>query len=171
MQLKGLKARVRRGSEFASWDLQVSSCFLVKSQGILVIEEHGANKQFLKFRCSSRFSNSALILIGLLIGTSSWAAVENSWMLTAVCSGLFLIAGSWFLVARASCMNNLYVAFSELKHTEPAETIKVIEKEKINGSQTKLHQLPKYKNGNGSLDFNTKEAEEVLVDDIAVNNN
>ena len=171
MELKALKARVRRSGEFDRWDLQVSACFLVKSKGFLVIEEHGANKQFLKFRCSSRFSNSALILIGLLIGTSSWAAVENSWLITAVCSSLFLITGSWLLVARARCMNNLNVAFSALKHTELAETIKEIEKEKINGSQTKLHQLPKYKNGNGALDFNTKEAAEVLVDDIGINNN
>jgi len=168
--LMGLKARVRRGGEFDDWDLQVRSCFLVKTQGLLAIEEHGANKQLLKFRCGSRFSNTALALLVILLGMTAWAALETNWLLTGISIGLFLLTASWLLVARARCMNNLYVAFAALKHNaEPVESVQLINMEKANVTMTMVIPVSHYQNGKGALRFDTRTEDEVLADDLAVN--
>ena len=166
-ELKSLKARVRRGGEFDNWDLQVKSGFLVKCQGLLAIEEHGGGKQFLKFRCGSRFSTPALVMIASLIGAAGWAALENSWVLSVICGSLFFITGSFLLVAKARCMNNLYVAFTKLNIFQEPEPVTIIRKEKATEVKHKTARSSHYQNGNGALSFDAKNADNALADNIA----
>ena len=164
------KARVRRGGEFDDWDLQVRSCFLVTTQGLLAIEEHGANKQLLKFRCGSLFSNTAKGLLVLIMGSGIGAALSNSWIATALFGGLFLLTAAWLLVARARCMNTLYLAFSSLNQVVAEETVQLVHVEMETNDTKKLYR-PLYQHTNGDSGFDTKNKEEMMEEELAVNNN
>ena len=45
------RVRVRRGGQYDQWDLHVTCGFFASAKGLLTIEEHGSNKQLLRFKC------------------------------------------------------------------------------------------------------------------------
>ena len=53
---------MKHGGEFDHWDLQVNNGLFSKARGLLTIEDHGAQKQYLKFKCWSFSSLTAWVL-------------------------------------------------------------------------------------------------------------
>ena len=131
-KLVKLKTRVKRGGDFDNWDLQVRIGLFSKSRGLLVIEEHGGQKQFLKFRCRAHYSYKAFVIASLLAGLALWSGLAGQWVVHGCMDALLLYVVSRFLYENGSSMNSLYTAFSLLAIKEPVELLKVVRKEKIN---------------------------------------
>src|SRR5439155_19200801 len=71
-------ARVLRGGEYDRWDLKVSDGTFGSVQLLMAIEEHGAGRQFARFRVAPRCSRTALGAVAacLTLGmTAGWAGV------------------------------------------------------------------------------------------------
>jgi len=71
-RLRGARLRVRRGSDFDAWDLEVRGGVLANARVRMAVEEHGAGRQLLRFALLPRLSRAgvgAIALTALL-----WAA-------------------------------------------------------------------------------------------------
>lgn len=128
-----LKTRVKRGGSFDDWDLQVRNGLFSKSRGLLTIEEHGAGKQYLRFKCWAYYSTSGFIIIALLASLCILAAIENQFLVSFILGLMVVTITFRFLLETASSMSSLYTAFKLLGVEEPVEQVKLLNKEKING--------------------------------------
>ncbi len=109
-----LKARVKRGGDFDRWDLKIKNGIFSTAKGILTIEEHGANKQYLKFRYWINYSRVGLLLIIFLAFIAILAAADKSWIVSLIIAGLTVgLIGKYVFdcVSVATC---LVSAFTEL---------------------------------------------------------
>jgi GT2 family glycosyltransferase len=114
-----LHTRVRRGGDFDEWDLQARTGLFAYGRALLLVEDHGAGKQMLRFRCWSNLYSQGLPLLGglLALGLLAMFTVHPAvgWL-------LLLITGLWaFRMVRgaANCLNTLHTAFRQLR--TPAE--------------------------------------------------
>jgi hypothetical protein len=66
--------RIKRGSEYDRWDIQTKLGLFSCIRSLLVIEDHGANKQYLKLKVTPVHSLSYLLLISclLFLSFSAW---------------------------------------------------------------------------------------------------
>ncbi len=127
-----LKTRVKRGGDFDTWDLQVCNGLFSRSRGLLVIEEHGGGKQYLKFKCSAHYSKKAFVLGGIIAAIAIVSGLNNQWVINGIMDALFALVVFRFLFETGSSVNSLYTAFKLLEVKEPVEVLKVVRKEKIN---------------------------------------
>ena len=100
-------AAVTLGNDFDSWDLEVSGGLFGKARLQLVTEEHGAGKQFLRFRVSPMYSRFAVTLSIPFILVCIAAGIAGAWV-TSIASGLIVL----LIVARA--LANIGFATGEL---------------------------------------------------------
>ncbi len=89
-RLRGGGAIVRSGGGSDSWDLEVRGGLFGGSRLLLAIEEHGAGKQFLRFRVSPRYSRFAAALGIPSAAISLTCAALGAWV-ACVASGLVAI--------------------------------------------------------------------------------
>ncbi len=76
--LREMGACVFRGGDFEAWDLEVRGGLLGAARLRLVVEEHGANKQYARFRCWPHTSLPGWGVIALLTGLALAAAFSGS---------------------------------------------------------------------------------------------
>ena len=110
------KTRVKRGGDFDEWDIMVRNGLFVSGRGLLAIEEHGAGKQQLRFRCKTDCSILGYILtisLSLLAVAAAW---NGEILVASILWGMFSITVYRYLIETAGCLNNLYLAFSSLNH-------------------------------------------------------
>ncbi|WP_461126743.1 glycosyltransferase [Spirosoma aerophilum] len=69
--------RIRPGGTFDKWDLQIGGGFSSVVRGVLVIEEHGAGKQLLRFKCWTKYSMASNIILAILVGLAALAVVSG----------------------------------------------------------------------------------------------
>jgi GT2 family glycosyltransferase/membrane protein implicated in regulation of membrane protease activity len=84
---RGLRANggaVTRGDEYASWDLEVRGGSLGFARLRMLVEEHGAGKQLVRFRTSPRCFWGAVIAIVLLAGLAAAAGSAGAWAAAAI---------------------------------------------------------------------------------------
>lgn len=127
-----LKTRIKRGGDFDSWDLQVRIGLFSKSRGLLVIEEHGGGKQYLKFKCRANYSYKALVLAIIALTIGVIAAMSNQWIINGLMDAVLLFLVFRFFLETGSSINSFYTAFKLLSVKEPVEVLRVVKKEKIN---------------------------------------
>jgi len=72
-------AVVVRGGDYDSWDLEVRGGGLGAARLLMLIEEHGAGMQFVRFRVYPRWPRMALGATGLLLLVSIAALLEDVW--------------------------------------------------------------------------------------------
>lgn len=114
-----LKARVKRGGDFDRWDIKTRNGLFSTAKGILTVEEHGANKQYIKFKYRAEYSARGLLLIGLLAITTLLAALDLNPIPTFIIGSLtFLLAGKYILDT-ASVVNCIVWSFSKLSEVTP----------------------------------------------------
>jgi hypothetical protein len=116
------KTRVRRGSDFDHWDLQVRSGLFSSGRGILAVEDHGGGKQFLRFKCQTFYSFSGYLLSATLCALAVIAAVNMELLVASIFWLMFTVAVYRYLVETAACLDSLYHAFQSLNengHVEP----------------------------------------------------
>jgi len=112
-----LQARVKRGSDFDTWDIQIRNGFFSTAKGLLTIEEHGAQKQYLKFNYWVSYSKAGLSLIIASMLITVFAALDHSWIVTSILGGLTLgLIGKYVFdcASVASCMIKGFTQLSEL---------------------------------------------------------
>ena len=72
------------GGDYDTWDLQIRSGLLGKARLRMVIEEHGAGKQMLKFSIGSHYSiwGSLLTLLFAVFGFA--AGADSDWIISTI---------------------------------------------------------------------------------------
>jgi GT2 family glycosyltransferase len=108
------KTRVKRGSEFDKWDLEVRAGLFSSGKGLLAIEEHGGGKQLLRFRCHTNFSFGGYLLNASICALSVIAAVNDEITVAIIFWVMFSIGVYRFLMETAGCLNSLYLAFNSI---------------------------------------------------------
>lgn len=133
-----MKTRYKRGGVFDRWDFQVRNGLFAKSRGLLTIEEHGAQKQYLKFKCWSTFSTNAWIISLTLLPIGIIAATVHEWVIAVIILALESMIISHFLFGKATSMHSIYNAFVKMslqqKHDEEIITIPPDQKNTHNGN-------------------------------------
>ena len=110
-----MKVRVKRGGDFDNWDIKAATGLFAQAKGILTVEEHGANKQYVKFRYNMIYSVSGMLLILMLSGVSVAAAADQQWVVTTVVSILVIaIAVQYILdsITVVSCLRESFTTFA-----------------------------------------------------------
>ncbi|GAA4452742.1 hypothetical protein GCM10023189_16640 [Nibrella saemangeumensis] len=116
-QLKALDIRVRPGGEYDAWDLQVSGSLFSSVRGLLTIEEHGAGKQLVRFKCWPKYSAATGILLAVMLGLSGLAVASQAYIVGAV-FGLFSVV---LLVSFFTGTARSLAALSEAFQQSPKE--------------------------------------------------
>ena len=112
------KTRVKRGGDYDRWDLQARNGLFSISRGLLAIEEHGSNKQLLRFSMWPRISKTGIIVIGGLSVVLLLMAVSPSFSASLII-GIILIAFiAEYFKDSAGTMYNLYNAFKDLENND-----------------------------------------------------
>ena len=141
-KLINLKTRVKRGGDFDIWDLQVRIGLFSKSRGLLVIEEHGGGKQYLKFKCRAHYSPKAFVLAVVIATMAVLSGLSNQWVINGIMDMLFAFVVFRVLFETGSSINSLYTAFKLLSVKEPVDVLNVVRKEKINADlNEEIHSL------------------------------
>ena len=120
------KTKVRIGGEFDRYDLEVNLGMFAFCRGILVVEEHGAGKQFIKLRTWARYSMFALVPFIILAALSLLAAFDNSFAAAAILGVSSLLTGVAILRDAARATRNFSLAFTKSSQIEIRETNEAI---------------------------------------------
>ncbi len=113
--LINMKVRVKRGGDFDNWDIKAAAGLFAQAKGIITVEEHGANKQYVKFRYSMSYSVLGILLILFLSAISIAAAVYAQWIvMTAIGIIVFAIAAEYIRdsITVVSCLHESFSTFA-----------------------------------------------------------
>lgn len=124
--------RIRPGGTFDAWDLQIGGGFCSVVRGLLVIEEHGAGRQLLRFKCWTKYSLISSIILVVLMSLAALAALSGQYVISILLGVLagFIVTDYFSGTARA--MTTLTNAFLRpITQTEPVckETPELQERE------------------------------------------
>ena len=173
-EIQKTKCIVERGGDFERWDLQVRGGGLGTSRMRRAVEEHGAGKQFLRFRVWPRCSRAGLGVVFVFGALAAAAAIDGT------VSGAILLGTAALLVAAsmirdcATAMGTLTPAvdhhsdephYSELTtamngsvgHAELEVATRFISRAEMNGAH--LQEAPDAKeieNGNGAIGIRSR---------------
>ncbi len=118
------RSRVKRNSEFDNWDLQVATGLFTKYRALLAIEEHGANKQYLRLKCRLRISASAIIIATALTSLLTVSILADEWIVAIVAGSVLAIFLTRFIIENGSALNTVYSAFRKLQATPMQQVAK-----------------------------------------------
>ncbi|KAA9332320.1 glycosyltransferase [Hymenobacter busanensis] len=120
------KVRARRGGTFDRWDLQASCSFFSGARAIMAIEEHGGGRMMIKFKSWSVLSQSAYVIIGLLLGLSVLAVAGQAYVLMDVLLMLTVLFVGHCLLDMSRSMSDLAQAFNSLSAPQAAPARNVV---------------------------------------------
>jgi len=114
-----LKARVKRGGDFDKWDINTKNGLFTTAKGVLTIEEHGAKKQYIKFKYWVDYSLGGLLLIVILTSITAFAAFEERWIVTVMLAILTVSIIIKYVLDLSSVANCIVDGFNALSsHSE-----------------------------------------------------
>ena len=121
------KTRIKRGGVFDKWDIQINNGLFGKSRCILTIEEHGAGKQFIRFKCWTVYSFSGIVFPLVFTVVSLSAFLDGQWIVSVALGLTGLIMFVNLLLSASRAFNNLYLAFTKLSgESVPEKNLKPI---------------------------------------------
>ncbi len=82
--LRAMGALVQRGGDYDGWDLEVRGGMLGSARMLMAIEDHGAGRQFVRFRVWPRCLPCGLAPTLLIASLSAVAAIDRVWPVSAV---------------------------------------------------------------------------------------
>ena len=136
------KARVKRGGDFDKWDIKTRNGLFSAAKGVLTVEEHGANKQYIKFRYWANYSIWGLMLIALLTAITIFAALDHSLIAASI---LYLLTACIFLkyiLDSASVVNCIVSAFTALAKVDEKESkLNIAYREKVSEEKEQCNEL------------------------------
>jgi hypothetical protein len=86
---------VARGGDFDDWDLEARGGILGSTRLHMLTEEHGAGRQFVRFRLYPRWSRLGLAITALFVALTGAAALDAAWS-----AAVILGAGTVGLITR-----------------------------------------------------------------------
>ncbi|WP_276502520.1 glycosyltransferase [Terrimonas pollutisoli] len=166
------RVRVRRGGQYDQWDLHVTCGFFASAKGLLTIEEHGGNKQLLRFKCQPEYSATGIQLTLVLSILSSLAFFDSSYLAGGVLALFSVGLIITYFTDKARAMYDLSEAFKALPGSEDLImpiTEKVFQQEtKMIESQVayvqSLVQEDKIVKNYSRRDFREKRVLEILIE-------
>ncbi len=130
-----LKARVKRGGDFDKWDIKTRNGLFSTAKGVLTVEEHGANKQYVKFKYWANYSVGGLLLIGLLTTLTTFAVIDGSWIVASILCLFSFIVTIKYLIDSASVVNCIVSGFKELGKAIGIENqLRLVHANEVNGN-------------------------------------
>ena len=118
------KTRVKRGDDFADWDFEVRNGLLGRARAIMTIEEHGAGKQYLRFKCMPYYTINQFILPALLILLSVFAMIAEQYIVTSVSIAIMCFMVMIVFLETARSANSLINSFTFVDLNTSLESIK-----------------------------------------------
>jgi GT2 family glycosyltransferase len=82
--LRAMGTPALRGGDYDRWELEVRSGLLGAARTRMVIEEHGAGRQLVRFYTWPRFSLAGLVVILLFAVLLGWAALAHIWVASLI---------------------------------------------------------------------------------------
>ncbi len=141
-----LKARVKRGGDFDKWDIKTRNGLFSTAKGVLTVEEHGANKQYVKFRYWANYSLGGLVLIVLLTTITTFALLDHSLIAASI---LYFLTAAIFLkyiLDSASVVNCIVSGFSNLSIVKEKESkLNIVHHKEVNEENENYNELFKVK--------------------------
>jgi GT2 family glycosyltransferase len=119
--------RVQPGGTFDKWDLQINDGFCSLVRGVLVIEEHGAGKQLLRFKCWTRYSRISSALLAVLAGLALLAVVNSQYFVSLVLGLLVGVIAISYFTGTARAMATLTNAFEQPVKADDTTEVSVTE--------------------------------------------
>lgn len=111
------RARVKRGGEFDNWDLQTSTGLFSKYKSLLAIEEHGANKQYLRLKTKLHISMFAIVLGLILAALLVVSLLAAAWIVSAVSGFMLAVVITRFFIEKSAALNTVYHAWKHVQRT------------------------------------------------------
>jgi GT2 family glycosyltransferase len=111
-------ACVLRGGDFDRWDLEVRGGLLGSARVLMAVEEHGAGKQFARFRSWPRCSFDGMAVMLASAGLALAAALDGAWIAAAVLGGICALFTLRNLGECAASMAAIARAVAEQKELE-----------------------------------------------------
>ena len=121
-------ACVFRGGDFEAWDLEVRGGLLGGARLRLAVEEHGANKQYARFRCWPNFSRLGLSATTLLTALVVSAALSgsNGGRIVAAALGMGALLLGWRkLYETGAALATLQVMLRRLSMEPQAQSVQI----------------------------------------------
>ena len=107
-----------RGGDFAHWDLEVRAGVLTGVRLRMAIEEHGAGKQFLRFRMWPKWSKPWLIASAVFATISVFALLDQAWTVSATLGLMSLLVLGRMCLGCATAMAVTRQVLLEARATE-----------------------------------------------------
>lgn len=140
-----LKARVKRGGDFDKWDIKTRNGLFSTATGVLTVEEHGGNKQYVKFRYWANYSIGGFMLIGLLTAIATLAAADNSWMAAGILALLTIAIAAKYILDSASVVNCIVSGFNGIAIIDEKESkLNIVHRENVSEENKICDPLSKY---------------------------
>jgi glycosyltransferase involved in cell wall biosynthesis len=111
-------AVVRRGGDFDPWDLEVRGGVFGGSRVTMVIEEHGAGRQLVRFGCRPFPSTPSPILAGLIASLAALAAADHALVAAGTLTATFVATVAQMLWQCGRAMAAISRALSGLGASE-----------------------------------------------------
>jgi O-antigen biosynthesis protein len=106
---------VRRGGDYDDWDLEVESGTMGAVRARMVVEEHGAGKQLVRFRCWPRHSTIRLLLIFFIGALSIGSALAGVWLASVILGTAVLLLTLRKYKERAIAMAAIFRVLGEMR--------------------------------------------------------
>jgi GT2 family glycosyltransferase len=114
---------VRRGGEYDRWDLEVRRGMLGAIRLRMLVEEHGAGRQLLRFRVWPSFSlNVPVLAVLLLISLCLGAALSGAWVACAILGGGAVLSAAAVLYSHAAVAAVAHRVLREMNDTPGIQT-------------------------------------------------
>jgi GT2 family glycosyltransferase len=99
-----------RGGDFDRWELEVPGGLFGSVRMRMVIEEHGAGRQLVRFRTWPRITLPALALTITFVLLAAWATVDQAWLASAILGTVATLLGIY-------TVGNCAAATASVSHT------------------------------------------------------
>ena len=157
--LISFRSRIKRGGDFDSWDIQVNNGLLAKSRGLLTIEEHGGGKQYLRFKCKTKITSLAFVLLITLACICLWTVLDHAYLVSGIIGFIWAVTLLRIFYEADSAVNSLFIAFMESDRKEDVEAVKLVIKEKSDPDIGKVSDAYHFKSKDFSKSDNGSFAE------------
>jgi O-antigen biosynthesis protein len=91
--LQAQRILVQRGGDYDRWDLHIKAGLFGGIRARMAIEEHGGGKQLVCCRVWPRVSLAAMTSVGAFGLLSTWAYLDQAWIVGTILGGISLLLG------------------------------------------------------------------------------
>src|SRR5260370_30022899 len=114
-------ATVLRGGDFDRWDLELRGGLLGSCRVRMMVEEHGAGRQLVRFRFWPRPALLILVVMALLVGGLADAALSHALTAFAFLAGLEIFVGFHIVLQGGAAMATVGCAVQRIQADQSYE--------------------------------------------------